>query len=226
MNKKAAVFELIMAFLFVVLLLVALKVLVYDKSQEVDRSYVGETSIKIIELDNKAKLTKFLIEKTANVLKEKALVETAAQGGGYEKWSERPNTKPAPKRIFLEIFKKLFNEYVKKLGYLNEGYIIEEKNNKLNFRSKGKLWFDSNPVQYSIKHDFEMDLNYDFNIYDKLHKQFHEPVENCGQLNLPKESICSDGDKHINIEVPTQDLMFVKPIIKFKLGIKKQAPRI
>lgn len=211
-----------MAILLIVLLLFAYKALVIDKEAKRDRTYVGETSVKITELNNKAKLTKFLIEKGSEMIYYKSLENLASQGGGCEEWSR---CKPASKIKFSEIFEKDFNEYANSL-IPGLKYNILEKDNKLKFESNGSLDFFSPgkagiSVGYYVKHNFEIDFDYEFDVYGLYHDKFHEYVENCDQLNLPKENKCYIKDKLINVEIPTKDLMFVRPVIKFKLGLLK-----
>lgn len=234
MNKKADVFEPLMVIFLIILLSFAIKTLVYDKAAERDRTYIGETSLKIAELDNKAKLTTFLIENAARSLYHRALDETAKQGGGCEDWSE--DCELDAKKAFFQNFNNLFNDYIGKLGIATD-YIYEEKEGKLEFKSKGNLKFMavssgtvSSGVVYSIPHSFEIDFNYDFNIYTEFHKVFNKPEVNCEEiekkcedLNLEEKCICSIANNYINVKLPTKDLVFVKPIIQFKLGVLKHA---
>lgn len=236
MNKKAQIFEPMMAILLIILLLFAINALIYEKGAERDKAYVGETSVNLVELVNEAKLTKFLIKKTAESSYYKALEELAAQGGGYEDWS-RPNIKLNQKVKFFEIFKESFDKYLKELN-VGTTYVIEEKDKKLKFNSREKLWFFtqgltsdfvSSGASYSLQHSFEIDFDYDFSIYDKLHEKYHTPLSKCPfkeksieELNVKVK--CDDSSDEININAElTKDLMFVRPVIKFKLSLLKKA---
>jgi len=245
LNKKGIIFMSMMAVFFFILLLYSYKVLVIDKEESSSVRYSGETSLRIYDLSGEADLKEFLIKQSFKYSVYKAINKTAWEGGGCEFWNENCDPSKHYKNLFLVYLNESFKVYLKK--FLGENYkddVSYEISCRENFCELNVKELTLSSVKRNvgilIKRNFRYKLkfNFDFGIYKLLYLRL-KGVKNCKEFRKLEKDIIKDSGKkielkcydfskenYIKVKVICEDLLFVKPIIRFNVGEKLEKLKI
>lgn len=235
MNKKGLeLFSAMISVFTLIALCFAAYSLIFNPKFSGQERIIGEKAFAIFDLDQQADYQKFLVEEGIKYASYNALAEFGKKGGDCGDWSLcKPNLDK-----FNDYFKK---EYFKVLK--NAGVRLEERENYtsnikvndnffvINIEAKEKAWFSGSGVYYWMKYEpFSKEIDYDLNIYDELYNKLYtlranKKIETLSLEKCPsKEELlvdnieCDDSSDKIYIKFEkTQQLMFVNPIIKFKV---------
>lgn len=237
MNKKGLEMfsTMISVFTLIILVTAGYFLVVGPKITEQER-IIGKRAFVVFDFDREARIKKFMFDEGLKYASYSALVKFGEKGGDCEDWNScKPNINK-----FKDYVKE---EYLKVLDNLGIGkVIIESFTIDLKLESKYFIVSASNEEKFILagegiiyKSDissFEKKIDYDLSIYSKLYEKYHERMEKCPFKkkffdDLKVEIECDDSGKeiHINAKVK-QQLLFIDPIIKFKVVKLGQVKRI
>ena len=230
MNKKGLeLFAPMIAIFTLVLLSTSIYYLLLQPKMGHER-IIGEKAFAIFDLEQDSEISKFMREEGLEYASYNALVNFGENSGECKDWSLcRPDLNK-----FREYLKEEYLKILKNLGVRiieRENYTIDLKIENNSFvvsaSTKERIFFSKEGVFYKIEHkSFNKRINYDLTIYTTLYERYHIPLEKCQfkeQLieDLKVKIKCDDSGKEMYIKyevTPEEDLLFVNPIIKFKVG--------
>lgn len=226
MNKKG-LFIPLTAVLTLIIFSYAYMILIVNAEASTYQNVAGARALAIREADQGLNQRIVYIEEAARISVYDALTEFALNGGGCEDWT-KCNPKDNLKTNFLKYFEKEFYKTLKELNILNDIYTFDLEIRKDNFdligKSQKELLEAKRNVDYKRKHEFKLNFNYDFGIYEQLYGKYHESRSDCpskSDLSADKlECNVLSKENYIKFE-RTQQLLFTNPILIFKVGLIK-----
>lgn len=193
---------------------------------------IGKEAFVIYDLDMMARSRVFRLDEGLKYASYNALVKFGEEGGGCKEWynctPDINKFKDYVEDEYLKVLEGLklrrdeIENFTISIKLENKSFVVSGYGKEeLRFRRVGE------GVTYKVPFGpFVEKIDYDLSIYSKLHEMYSSR-DKCDKKEELIEDLsvkikCDDsGDEiHINVELSTNDLLFVDPIIKFKLPKK------
>lgn len=243
LNKKGIIFMSMMAVLFFILLLYSYKVLVIDKKAFRTVGYAGESALRIYNSIGEADLKEFLIKQGFKYSIYEAINKTAWEGGGCEFWNENCDPYKKCRDLFKKYVQEFFKVYLGRIPIRKNdiGYVIlcDDKFCELNVKKFQVILpsFPEQPLTGVIERNFKYKQKFKFNF--EIYSLYYQlkSINTCkgvnklkkdleGKYNVELKCYGSSEEKYINMEIVMGDMLFIRPVIKFRLGEEAEALKV